>query len=144
MRQDRSQAPDSGASESVGPLGDALGITVAVREPGHSRMVLQVDPGWHNPNGVVHGGLIYTLIDYSMGGAVSAGLAPEEYCTSIEVKVSYLSSVREGTLTAETHVFKEGRTIAFVESKVHDQSGRLVATGSGSMFIFRSTAKGRD
>jgi uncharacterized protein (TIGR00369 family) len=64
-------------------------------------------------------------------------LGEGEYCTSIEVKVSYLASVREGTLTAETQVVKEGRTIAFVESKVTDDKGRLVATGSASMFIFR-------
>ncbi|MCH7811487.1 MAG: PaaI family thioesterase, partial [Chloroflexi bacterium] len=56
------------AEGSVGALGDALGIVSEVREPGRSRMRLDVDPAWHNPNGVLHGGLIYTLIDYSMGG----------------------------------------------------------------------------
>jgi uncharacterized protein (TIGR00369 family) len=105
-------------------------------------MRLQVDPGWHNPHGVVHGGVVYTLIDYSMGGAVTSGLTAGQHCTSIEVKVSYLASVREGTLTVDSSVVKQGRNVAFVESKVTDDAGRLVATGSGSMFIFGAEPKG--
>jgi uncharacterized protein (TIGR00369 family) len=100
-------------------------------------MRLTIDPAWHNPNGVLHGGVVYTLIDYSMGGAVQAGLPAGEYCTTIEVKVSYLASAREGTLTVNTDVVKQGRNIAFTESKVTDDKGRLVATASGSMFVFR-------
>jgi NADH dehydrogenase/NADH:ubiquinone oxidoreductase subunit G len=40
----------------------------------------------------------------------------------------------------ETEVVKQGRNIAFTESKVTDDRGRLVATASGSMFIFRAGA----
>lgn len=125
--------------ESVGPLGDLLGIVAETKAPGRSRMRLTVDPAWHNPNGVLHGGVIYTLIDYSMGGAVTAGLSDDEHCASIEVKVSYLAAVRDGTLWVETQVVKQGRNIAFTESKVWDHEARLVATASGSMFIVRQS-----
>jgi uncharacterized protein (TIGR00369 family) len=135
MRRD--QSTSSGA-ESPGPLADVLGIANEERSPGRCRMRLTVDPAWHNPNGVLHGGVIYTLIDYSMGGAIQPSLPPGEHCATIEVKVSYLASVREGTLTVETEVVKQGRNIAFTESKVTDDHGRLVATASGSMFIFRA------
>ena len=137
-----SRQPRARAGErSVGPLGDALGITSELQEGGRCRMRLQVDPGWHNPHGVVHGGVVYTLIDYSMGGAVTSALTAGQHCTSIEVKVSYLASVREGTLTVDSSVVKQGRNVAFVESKVTDDAGRLVATGSGSMFIFGGEPK---
>lgn len=137
MRKERK--PASG-SQSVGPLADALGIVNEVQEPGLARMRLEVDPTWHNPHGTLHGGVIYTLIDYSMGGAVSVGLPDGESCTSIDVTVSYLAAVRDGTLTVETQVVKQGRNIAFTESKVTDAEGRLVATGSASMFILRPEA----
>jgi uncharacterized protein (TIGR00369 family) len=135
VSRDREAMAEGG--NSVGPLADLLGIVTETRSNGYSRMRCPVDPALFNPNGVLHGGVVYTLIDYGMGGAVMSALGEGEYCTSIEVKVSYLASVREGTLTAETQVVKEGRTIAFVESKVTDDKGRLVATGSASMFIFR-------
>ena len=132
----RREAYSFEGEQSVGPLGDLLGMATVAREPGKSRMSLAVDPAWHNPNGVLHGGVVYTLIDYSMGGAVQPNLPEGQSCTSIEVKVSYLSAVREGTLIVETEVVRQGRNIAFLESKVRDESGRIIALGSGSMFIF--------
>lgn len=131
----RKLEPFSG-EQSVGPLGDMLGMATIAREPGRCTMELQVDSAWHNPNGVVHGGVIYTLIDYSMGGAVQPSLPEGRACTTIEVKVSYLAPVREGTVIVETEVIRQGRNIAFLESNVRDAGGRLVATGTGSMFIF--------
>ena len=124
--------------QTLGPLADTLGITGVVREAGHSVLRCRVDPAFYNPNGVFHGGVVYTLVDYSMGGAVQYGLPAGEHCATIEVKISYLAPVREGTLTAEANVIRQGRNIAFVESKVTDGQGRLIATASGSMFIFRT------
>jgi len=123
--------------QSAGPLADMLGIVSERQGHGRSRLRLAVDPAWHNPNGVLHGGAIYTLIDYSMGGAVQPDLPEGEHTATIEVKVSYLAPVREGTLWVETQVVKQGHHIAFTESKVWDHNARLVATASGSMFILR-------
>jgi len=139
-RRDPAPAPSS-PEGSVGPLGDVLGIVAELREPGYSRMRLTIDPAFFNPNGVLHGGVVYTLVDYGMGGAVQAGLPEGEHCATIEVKINYLAGVREGTLTAETSVVKQGRNIAFLESKVTDDQGRLVATASGSMFVFRGEGR---
>jgi acyl-CoA thioesterase len=137
-RQQRTEPmPSPESTESLGPLGDLLGMVTERRGPGNSRLRLVVDAAWHNPNGVLHGGVIYTLIDSSMGGAVQPNLPEGEHCATIEVKVNYLSPVREGTLWAETTVVKQGRHIAFTESKVWDHNARLVATASGSMFLFR-------
>ena len=126
---------------TVGALADMLGLVNELQEPGHARMRLAVDPAWHNPHGVLHGGVIYTMIDYCMGGAVMRSLPEGQFCTTIEIKVSYLASVREGTLVVETNVVKQGRSIAFTESKVTDDQGRLVAIAGGSMFILRPGAK---
>ena len=104
-------------------------------------MRLTVDPAWNNPHGVLHGGVVYTMVDYSMARAVMSGLPEGQYCTTIEVKISYLAQVREGTLTAETVVVKHGRNIAFTESKVVDERVRLMATASGSLFIIRPGSK---
>ena len=131
-------AQAKGEGESVGTLGDLLGIVTESRQAGGARMRFTVDPALNNPNGVVHGGVIYTLVDYSMGRAVQYGLPEGEHCATIEVKISYLRSVREGTVTVETEIVKQGRTIAFLTSKVTDDQDRLIATASGSMFVFRA------
>ena len=130
--------PGEAGPQSVGTLGDALGMVTVAREPGRSRMRMEIDPIWHNPSGVLHGGVIYTMVDYSMGGAVQPNLPEGDFCTTIEAKINYLSAVREGTLTVDTEVVKQGRNIAFTESKVTDDKGKLVATGSGTIFIIRA------
>ena len=130
--------PEAAAKEhSVGALGDLLGIVSETREHGRAAMRVDVDTALMNPNGVLHGGVIYTAVDYCMGGAVQHSLPEGQFCTTIEVKIYYLAPVRGGTLRVNTEVVKLGRNIAFTESKVLDDSGKLVATATGSMFILR-------
>jgi acyl-CoA thioesterase len=123
--------------DSIGPLGDVLGIVSEWRQDGRSRMRADADVGFFNPNGVLHGGVIYTMVDTGMGGAVTSLLKDGEYCLTIELKISYLAQVREGSVHADTEVIKLGRNVAFTESKVRDAHEKLVATASGSMFILR-------
>ena len=133
----RERRASSTDERSVGALGDLLGIVSEAREPGRARMRLDVDTALNNPNAVLHGGVVYTLVDYCMGSAVQPDLPEGQYCFTIEAKINYLAPVRGGTLTANTEVIKLGRNIAFTESKVVNENGKLVATASGSLFILR-------
>jgi acyl-CoA thioesterase len=131
----RSEASAEGASP--GPLFDMLGIRNEHMESGRSVYALDVRPDLLNPNGVLHGGAVYTMIDYGMGGATMSALPAGQICATIEIKISYLASVRSGTLRAETNVVKQGRRIVFLESKVSDQNGKLVATATGSFAVIQ-------
>jgi acyl-CoA thioesterase len=132
-RVDNSRAPGT----SIGPLADYLHISLVEMSGGHARYTLDVYPQMLNPHGVLHGGAVYVMVDYSMGGATMSLLPPGEVCTTIEIKISYLSSVRDGRLTCDTNVIKQGRNVAFLESKVTDGNERIVATATGSFAIIR-------
>ena len=123
------------AGASIGPIAEMMHIANAGVAPGRATYRLDVVPELLNPHGVLHGGAVYTMIDYSMGAATMAALGPDEICATIEIKVSYLANVREGTLTAETSVVKRGRRVVFLESRVTDDAGKLVATASGSFAV---------
>ena len=71
----------------VGPVADLLGIRRVAMDGGRSRFDLSVRPDHMNPHGVVHGGIVYTLVDYAMGGALTSRLAPWERCATLEVKI---------------------------------------------------------
>jgi acyl-CoA thioesterase len=135
MHRGVERAREPGAS--IGPLAEALHITNAGASDGIASYRLDVAPEILNPHGVLHGGAIYTMVDYSMGGATMSVLAPEEICATIEIKINYLASVRSGSLACDTSIIKRGRTIVFLESRVADESGRLVATASGSFAVIR-------
>ncbi|MHB8376596.1 MAG: PaaI family thioesterase [Dehalococcoidia bacterium] len=122
---------------SIGPLAEMLHITNLGVSEGHARYRLDVVAELLNPHGVLHGGAVYTMIDYSMGGATMAALPEGEICATIEIKVSYLAGVRGGTLTCDTSIVKQGKNIVFLESKVTDERGALVAAASGSFAVIR-------
>lgn len=86
--------------------------------------------------GVVHGGLLCTLLDSAAPGAVHSTLPAGVGFTSIEIKVSYLRSVRAGdVLLAHGWVTKPGSRIASAEADVRDSNDRLVATASSTLLL---------
>jgi acyl-CoA thioesterase len=120
---------------SIGPLAEMLGITNDGAKDGRAHYRLRVTPAMLNPHGVLHGGAVYVMVDYSMGGATMSVLPPGDICATIEIKMSYLASVRGGTLATETQIIKQGRRVVFLESKVTDDAGKLVATATGSFAV---------
>lgn len=123
---------------SIGPLAEMLRISNLGAAAGRSTYQLEVTPELLNPHGVLHGGAVYTMVDYSMGGATMASLPEGEICATIEIKINYLAGVRSGTLTCATEVVKQGRKVVFLESRVTDETGRLVVTASGSFAVIRT------
>jgi acyl-CoA thioesterase len=124
-------APDPG----VGPLAGILGIRSTSMASGRSTFALTVGASHMNPYGVVHGGVVYTLVDYAMGGAVTSELAAGERCSTLEVKINYLAAATGGSLVAEASVVTRTRRIAVLEARVHDEGGRLIALATGTYYI---------
>lgn len=87
-----------------------------------------------NPHGVVHGAVAYALADTGMGAALYTLLGPEESCATIEIKIVYLASAREGELVCETKVVRKGSRVAVLESEVF-ASDRLIAKALGTYSI---------
>ena len=113
-----------------------MGITAV--EEGRVEFTCAVDESVYNPIGVVHGGLVCTLLDTVAGCAVHTTLPQGFAYTSIELKVNYLRAVHasSGPLTAIGRVVKPGRRVAFAEGEVLDAQGRTVATASSSLLVF--------
>ncbi len=95
------------------------------------------DESVYNPIGVVHGGLVCTLLDSVIGCAVHTTLPAGVGYTSIGLTVNYLRPVTadSGALTAVGRVTKPGRRVAFADGDVRDAAGRLVATATGSCLV---------
>ncbi len=129
------RAREPGAS--IGPLAEALHISNDGAKDGHATYKLDIVPEMLNPHGVLHGGAVYVMVDYSMGGATMSVLPPGDICATIEIKISYLAGVRGGTLTAETDIIKHGRRVVFLESKVRDDRGKVVGAPTPDLEHFR-------
>lgn len=119
----------------VGRLATLLGIRRGSMADGRARFDLSVRPDHMNPHGVVHGGIVYTLVDYAMGGALTSRLEPGERCATLEVKINYLAPVSGGELTAHAQLVSRTKRIGVLEARVLSDSGLLVALATGSFYI---------
>ncbi len=119
----------------VGPFADLLGLRRSLMEDGRCRFEVPIRPEHMNPHGVVHGGVVYTLVDYAMGGAVTSRLQPGERCATLEIKINYLAPVSEGRIAAEAWVVARTARVAVLEARVQADGDRLVALATGSFYI---------
>lgn len=119
----------------AGPFADLLGVRRATMEDGRCRFEVTVRREHMNPHGVVHGGLVYALVDYAMGGAVTSRLQPGERCATLEIKINYLAPVSEGRIAAEAWVVARTARVAVLEARVHADGDRLVALATGSFYV---------
>lgn len=119
----------------IGPLADLLGVRRGPMADGRCRFDLTVRPDHMNPYGVVHGGVLYTLVDYAMGGALVTRLGPGERCATLEVKIQYLAPVSAGELRAEARVVERSKRVGVLEARVHADGDRLVALATGTFYI---------
>jgi len=112
-----------------------LGGRVDSSGDGVSVMSLALEEKHMNPNGVVHGGVITTLMDEATGHAIVTIRGLEKMAeaphATIDMSVSFLSGARVGDeLVCEARTLRVGRAVAFAEAEVRRRgSDDLVAKG---------------
>jgi uncharacterized protein (TIGR00369 family) len=119
------------------PMAAHFNFTIIEVSVGQVTFTCEPDESAYNPIGLIHGGLVCTLIDSVLGCAVQSTLPAGVGYTSIELKVSYLRPVRSdtGPLRAHGRVAKPGRRVAFADADVRDAEGTLLATGTGTCLV---------
>jgi acyl-CoA thioesterase len=118
-----------------GALARLLGIRPVSMGDGRARFELTVREDHLNPNGVVHGGIVYSLADTAMGAALFSALDPGQSCTTLEIKINYLAPVTSGELAAEASVIGRTKRTGVLEARVHGDGGALVAVATGTFYI---------
>ncbi len=114
------------------PLMDFLGMSVGRIGPGRSEARLTLSGTHLNPNGVVHGAVLFTMVDTAMGEATMSTLAEGQLCASVEVHLRFVRPASQGSLVARASVVKAGRAVVHLSAEVHDDQDRLIATATGT------------
>jgi uncharacterized protein (TIGR00369 family) len=121
------------------PFADLLEVRFATVEP--SRVVFEMDPAeyMYSPLQTVHGGILTTLLDSAMGCALHTTLPAGVSYTTLELNVNFVRPVTDatGTVAAEAKVVSAGRTVATVEARLTDRSGKLYAHATSTLMILR-------
>lgn len=113
------------------PFVEELGIKVQSMEHGRVVSVLDVRPGQRNSWGAPHGGIVMTLLDFTMSMAGRSAHTTGAGAVTVEMKTNFLAA-GEGRLTCEGKVAQAGRSLIFCSGEVRDANGKLCAQALGT------------
>jgi len=116
------------------PCAELLGWEVVDARPadGWIRMRFEARHEFTNPAGFIQGGFLAAMLDDTMGPAMFAYSEGRLFTPTIEMHVSFLAPARPGPLYGEGQVVQAGKSIAFLEGKLMDLSGTVIARATAS------------
>lgn len=87
------------------------------------------------PFGIVHGGVLATLIDTATFWAVFMRIPEGAGLVNIDLKLNYLKPVIEGRLIAKGRAIRSGKSISYAEAGVLNAAGNLIAHGTSTLMV---------
>ena len=115
-----------------------LGLQTVDSGEGTATVEMKATEDMTNHSGFVHGGMISTLADSTMGLSVRTLTPGVVRSMSFDLKVSFISAAKIGqTLRATGRVIHAGRRTVVTECRVEGPDGKLVATASGTFSVTR-------
>jgi uncharacterized protein (TIGR00369 family) len=119
------------------PIAKLLGMDIETVDVGTVAFGLEPHESHYNPIGVVHGGIVCTMLDTVMGCAVHSTLEPGWGYTSIDLNITYLRPITlaTGRVVATGTIVKGGKRVSFASGEVKDAAGNILATGTSSLLM---------
>lgn len=108
------------------------GIKLTKLEDNYAEGCAELTGNSLNPNGKVHGGLIFALSDY-IGGFVASG--DRRSCVTQGASFSFLRPAIGAYLTSKAEAIKIGSNLAIVDVSTYDDQDKLVAKGTFTYFF---------
>lgn len=127
------------------PLAEHLGFHVVEAELGVVTVELAPKDVHQNIAGTVHGGVLSVIADSAMGLAFGTTIEVGQSFTTVEQKINFLRPVFDKTVRARGEVIQRGRTLGFMECRISDSDGKLVAFATSTYAVLDGqSAQGRE
>ncbi|MGY2004151.1 PaaI family thioesterase [Blastococcus sp. SYSU DS1024] len=111
------------------PLHRFLGVELRDAADPAAGIRFPVGPAAQNPAGLLHGGVVYALLDVASFLALLPSLGDGEHAVTHDVSASLLRPVgADSTVEVTATVLRRGRAVAFMRAEA-TVDGVLVATG---------------
>jgi acyl-coenzyme A thioesterase PaaI-like protein len=90
-----------------------------------------------NPNGVIHGGMLTTVIDHCLGAYVWHAIGRKP-CATVTLNCSFITAGRPGDwIEAAGQITRRGRTLVFVDGAL-TSGDRTLLTAKGVWKVLNS------
>jgi uncharacterized protein (TIGR00369 family) len=140
--EDRRRAPPPTPQSGYQQL---MGYRLVEWREGLAIAELAVGPQHLNISGVLHGGVLMSLLDTVCGyaGCFNAEPGRSRRAITLSLTTSFTAPVTTGVVRAVGRVRFAGRRTFFCDAEVFDQNDTVVAIGQGT-FQYRREPLGRD
>ena len=121
---------------NLGGFNNALGLEFIKATPDEYVAELEINGSHLQPYGLVHGGVYAGMIETlcSTGSALTVW-GENKNTVGLENNTSFLKAVREGRLRGTARPLVLGKRSHVWEASIHDDQGRLVATGRVRLMV---------
>lgn len=125
------------------PFDELIGAEVEQASAEGAVAAVAVAPNLHQPNGILHGGVLSTLVETTASVGSNLWLMEHRDDGTVAVGVSnhtdFLRSVSEGTIRAESRPIQRGRSLQLWQVTVTDGEARPVAHGTVKLMNIAAT-----
>ena len=87
----------------------------------------------HQPYGIVHGGVLATLIDTATFWAAFMRIPEDAGFVNIDLKLNYFKPVINDRLRAEGRAIRSGKLISYSEARILTVNNELIAHGTSTL-----------
>jgi uncharacterized protein (TIGR00369 family) len=118
----------------VGPVGRVLGAEFRSWDETDQELHLDfsVNVSWSNGLGSIQGGIVCAMLDLCCTAAGVCASGASLLMPTIELKTSFVAPARAGLLKGIGRALHLGRRVAFLEGRLLDPTGRLLATATAT------------
>ena len=115
------------------PFPQHLAMQLTSVEQESAELTLDVGQDHFQVFGLVHGGVLATLIDTATYWAAFCNLPEDAGLVNVELKLNYLKPVTQGPLFARGQCIRSGRSLSYAEARVLDAKGAICAHGTSTL-----------
>lgn len=113
-----------------------IGHDVVAWRPGFVQMRLSVRPELCNANGLLHGGVLMTLLDSASGFACTFNdtATTRRLSVTLSFTTQFIKAARDGDELVILGAWRPStsKSTFAAETEIYDQNGDLIATGTGT------------
>ncbi len=106
-----------------------LGLEISYPDADTCVVEFELHDFMFNPQGTLHGGVIATVLDISMGHLLTRCVGRG---MTLEMGTRYLRPARAGRVRAEGRFLKKGKSINYLEARLTDAQGSVLAVANST------------
>jgi uncharacterized protein (TIGR00369 family) len=130
------------------PHGEAIGLEVVAQGEDHAlvRVAYSEKLVGDPESGIIHGGVLTTMLDNASGMAVRSGSTPDEEkaIATLDLRIDYLrGAMPRKPIHAEAHCYKRTKNVAFVRGLAYEDDRDDPVATSVATFMMGTPNKPR-